>query len=357
MSFDQGIQSKGPNDPMYNKINNTLKLYEKDVSIFKELLQNADDAKAKSFKFILDETQYPTDSLFDKRLAELQSTSIMVYNSGIFTERDWESLMNFADSNKQKDITSTGTFGLGFSSNYHITDSPTILSGNKIAILDILKSYVDSEETKPGRMLEYTKLESRSKFKDQFLPFDIFGCDIFNENFKYYNGTLMRLPFRKRISDIKGHIFTPEEILKLIDDFTKEVNEFLLFLKHVLDIEVWHFKKDKTKELLFSCKREEIGNDNYMNHVNLVLRNEYIKSNEYSFHMKFTTKYKTQVKQEEWIITTVIGREDSKELLKEIEEKEIKGKFLPITQVAYCLDTEKKITAKAYCFLRKMIFH
>lgn len=345
-----GIISKGPNDPMYNKINNTLKLYEKDVSIFKELLQNADDAKATEFKFVLDEREHPKEKLFDPNLAELQGTSILVYNNGVFTEKDWESLMNFADSRKQKDITSTGTFGLGFSSNYHITDSPCILSGNKIVILDILKKYVESEETKPGRMLDFSDF-NRENYSDQFSPFNIFGCDILNQNFKYYNGTLMRLPFRKKISDIKGHIFTSKEVLDLIDVFKNEVNEFLLFLKYIKDIEIWKYDIDGKQTLIFSCHKEEVGTSNHTNYVNQILEDKYNGPNEYNFKIKFKNEYNNIKEEEEWMITNVNGIEYSKDLKMEIDKREIKGKFLPFTQVAYCLNSKKIIKGKAYCFL------
>ena len=52
-----------------------LETYPDDDQILKELVQNADDAKATEVNFIWDETQYGTATLIDPALAEFQVSS------------------------------------------------------------------------------------------------------------------------------------------------------------------------------------------------------------------------------------------------------------------------------------------
>ena len=52
-----------------------------------------------------------------------------MYDSAVFREEDFDGLFSFGGGSKKYDPTSTGMFGLGFNSVYHLTDSPTFISG------------------------------------------------------------------------------------------------------------------------------------------------------------------------------------------------------------------------------------
>ena len=84
-------------------------------SILKELLQNSDDARATDVKFCLDLRTHPTDGLAYPKLGPFQGPALLVYNSGVFAESDFKSIQNIGDSEKKKQITSTGRFGIGAS--------------------------------------------------------------------------------------------------------------------------------------------------------------------------------------------------------------------------------------------------
>ena len=110
--------------------------------MFCEMLQNAQDAKAKKVAFLLDSTDRTSTgygltapifeisfhSLLDSTgsfLDQFLGPSLIIYNSSIFTERDKDNIMNLGDSMKKDDPLSVGRFGLGFNCSYH-------LSGKKI---------------------------------------------------------------------------------------------------------------------------------------------------------------------------------------------------------------------------------
>ena len=65
-------------------IKNIIKDYPEGTQIFKELLQNADDAKARDMVFCLDMRQHPTTNLVGDGLAAWQGPALLVFDSAVF---------------------------------------------------------------------------------------------------------------------------------------------------------------------------------------------------------------------------------------------------------------------------------
>ena len=86
-----------------------------------EIIQNADDAGARTVKFFLDHRQHGTESVVKRDLAKHQGPALLAYNDAQFTEKDWEGIQNLQRSCKEKDPFKVGKFGIGFNSVYHIT--------------------------------------------------------------------------------------------------------------------------------------------------------------------------------------------------------------------------------------------
>ena len=86
-----------------------------------EIIQNADDAGARSVIFYLDNRTHGTDSLIAPGLKEFQGPALLAYNDAKFNTTDWESIQKPEQSGKAKDPFKVGKFGLGFNSVYHIT--------------------------------------------------------------------------------------------------------------------------------------------------------------------------------------------------------------------------------------------
>lgn len=82
-------------------VDKLLARYKGEYTVFRELIQNADDAKAKSVHIIV---KSPKDA---------GAKTIIVKNDGLpFSEADWNRLCKIAEGNPNED--SVGCFGVGF---------------------------------------------------------------------------------------------------------------------------------------------------------------------------------------------------------------------------------------------------
>ena len=88
-----------------------------------EIIQNADDAGAKTVKFFIDSREHGTTSLVHPDLASFQGPALLAYNDAQFRDEDWEGIQNLQRSVKAEDPFKVGKFGIGFNSVYHITGS------------------------------------------------------------------------------------------------------------------------------------------------------------------------------------------------------------------------------------------
>jgi len=149
------------------------------------MIQNADDAKATSARFLLDLSKYSTNDLFKPELESFQGLfpsplknfeesrcatilftfpippvfsfffflfllffttnkgpALYVFNDQQFSENDLRNIAHFGSRGKASDLEKTGTFGIGFSTIFAITDLPCILTGSDLLIFDPNQQYV-----------------------------------------------------------------------------------------------------------------------------------------------------------------------------------------------------------------------
>ena len=85
------------------------------------MIQNADDAGARTVWFYVDERQHGTSDLPHPKLARFQGPALVAANDACFTEEDWEGIQRLQQSIKAEDPFKVGRFGVGFNSVYHIT--------------------------------------------------------------------------------------------------------------------------------------------------------------------------------------------------------------------------------------------
>jgi hypothetical protein len=90
-----------------------------------ELIQNADDVK--------DSLGQPAASIIEFDVCD---DALYVYNDGVFRDIDFERMGSIAHGDKANEEGTTGTFGIGFTAVYQITDTPEIYSSNQHWILD-----------------------------------------------------------------------------------------------------------------------------------------------------------------------------------------------------------------------------
>ena len=227
---------------------------------------------------------YPTESLLDAKMAPLQGPALVVYNNATFTEADFRSLARIGQGSKLEKLASTGRFGLGFSSTYHLTDTPCFVSGDHMVIFDPHCAFAPGATTnQPGLRIRFKGSTLPSSFPHQFLPFRHFGCDFqvektttiplsshyalhshyvldfptctmylswpfalrlprpFQESF---NGTLFRFPLRTaslaRRSEISKRSYSTDDAKANLVQFVSQLSQHLLFLRSVRCIEIYH---------------------------------------------------------------------------------------------------------------------
>ncbi|XP_053295044.1 sacsin [Pleuronectes platessa] len=239
-----GIEQCGQSEPITTRIKNILKEYDEESDIFKELIQNAEDAGAEVCKFLVDFRVHkdPPESLIDPDMALCQGPCLWAFNNEQFTAEDWKNIVRVGAASKETKVEKIGKFGLGFNTVYHVTDVPSILSGNSLLILDPnvthLKKHI-RHKTNPGLKLDLSNQQLFRWFPGQFGPYEhIFDCNFSKQSPpEPYSGTLIKLPFRTEIealqSEISTTVYHKHNILTFQQHLTKNSQTHLLFLKKV----------------------------------------------------------------------------------------------------------------------------
>jgi len=126
----------GQKQKLTRNLKTILDDYQDGMAIIKELLQNADDSGATEVSFLYD--QRPNENLksqlFDPGMKDWQGPALWVFNNQMFTETDLENITKLNAGTKHSQRMKIGKFGLGFNSVYHLTDVPSILTGENLVI-------------------------------------------------------------------------------------------------------------------------------------------------------------------------------------------------------------------------------
>ncbi|KAL4245751.1 hypothetical protein ABKN59_001667 [Abortiporus biennis] len=227
-------------------INAILGTYPFSIGLLREILQNSDDAKASKQVFVLDYRTYPGLRLIDPRLVEAQGPSLLAYNNATFEDEDWIALQRINESSKREDTSKIGKYGVGFRSCYHITDTPQILSGSSLAILDPHRAYGPG-----GYKVDFiTDFDVCADHLAAFYPSQF---DSTWTAGKPFEGTIIRLPLRQDASwsRISTKTLDPKEIKKLLLDFIKEeIDIAMLFLSHISSVNIVEVDNSGRRQLV-----------------------------------------------------------------------------------------------------------
>ncbi|KAM8856973.1 sacsin [Synchiropus picturatus] len=250
-----GIEQCGQSEPITTRIKNILKEYDEEKDIFKELIQNAEDAGAKSCKFLVDNRVHSgmTEGLIDPGMAPSQGPCLWAFNNEQFTPEDWKNIVRVGSASKENQSEKIGKFGLGFNAVYHVTDLPSILSGKHLLILDPnvthLKDHI-KHKTNPGIKLDLSHETLLKCFPAQFAPYEnIFGCSFTKSRPPApYHGTLIKLPFRTEAeaheSEICQKVFDKHRVSLFQDHLKSKSQTHLLFLKNINTLTLKNLSKD-----------------------------------------------------------------------------------------------------------------
>ena len=236
--YSRGIPF-GQKERLTNSLRRLLDSYPFDHEILKELIQNADDAGASQIHFITDKRKHPDTCVFESSWRALQGPALCVFNDQPFGDADLEGIQQFGEGSKTSDPAATGQYGVGFSSVYHLTDAPLLLTsstdGNKmLCVFDPMCQFVPgATAAEPG--MRYDDVDALRKA----FP-DVFTC--FMEEQFSGNGTMFRFPLRSREmaekSAISNKVITPAQVTTLLDKLKEELFEILLFTNHLEQISI-----------------------------------------------------------------------------------------------------------------------
>ncbi|KAH0626431.1 hypothetical protein JD844_001402, partial [Phrynosoma platyrhinos] len=211
--------------PVLEYLQSILRKYPDGGQILKELIQNADDAGAEEVILLYDERSFGTQSLFSEGLESTQGTDRPEKEH----RADWKGIESPGISHKKKDPTTVGRFGLGFNSVYHMTDFPSILSGQYLLVLDTQNIALEDG----GERWEVDEWEEAS---DQFHPFWAALASLGKPcpaAEGYFPGTLFRFPLRYSPSKISENLYSAERVRELLHAFLNDAPISLLFLRNV----------------------------------------------------------------------------------------------------------------------------
>ena len=265
-----GIEQTGPHEPITTRLKNILNEYKEGVGVFKELVQNADDAGATEVQFVLDWRNHPNQRLLSPGMVECQGPALLSYNNATFTDDDLKNISRLAGATKKEDLEKIGRFGLGFSSVYHFTDVPSFITRSYAVFFDPETTHLGShisDASKPGIKIDLAVNEnSLTCFPDQFAPFNgLFGCDTtpYSDHDKFYfQGTLFRFAFRTKRGEISDKIYNKKEIRSLMFSFRESSPTLLLFSQNVKKVSFLEVDENATdtkdSRLLFEiCRKSQ----------------------------------------------------------------------------------------------------
>jgi sacsin len=240
-------------EPLTIRLRNLIHDYPEGVGIVKELIQNADDAGAKRVHITFDWQQHAGDGLPAETMKELMGAAMVVYNDSTFSDEDFENIQSLGESGKRETLWKTGRFGVGFNSVYHVTDYPSFISRDRIVFFDPHATAIPGTNAgEPGRSWLLT-----DGWWDSPNFMKIYAPGGLQPGMTNFNGTIFRLPLRTpaqaQRSKIRTQAFLREiNVEPLLTDLSRMGEEFLIFLKSVIEIKVRSIEANGTIHELLS---------------------------------------------------------------------------------------------------------
>ena len=360
----------GQREKLTNRLKRILTCYPCEKEILKELLQNADDAKATEICFIKDPRHHPKEKVFEDSWQPLQGPALCVYNNKPFTNADIEGIRNLGEGSKGDDPNKTGQYGVGFNAVYHLTDAPSFISkGEEIG--DVLCVFDPHYKFAPGASCEEPGLKINVDTTIQRRFPDVFPCYL-GKHFPRDNATMFRFPLRTEHMALESKISQSPVSLEKLDTMMKELKkelfEVLLFVNNVKKITLCEVNRTTgdldnayTVEAVMSeedeLKRQAFAN--YIKEIGRLLKEGEVLATDIqvarvSYVLDITD---TLGNQETWLIVQQMGFEKSVEKSIVNACKIHQLGMLPRGGVGCLLETKSvqkrhvQRRKKAYCFL------
>ena len=263
-----GFKKFGQRENLTRRIQNILCDYPLDATLLKELIQNADDAKATKMYVILDKRFHSTTSILSEEWGDLQGPAMLVWNDSVFSEKDLEGIQELGLGSKRSEADTIGQYGIGFNVVYHVTDCPSFVSNDEtLCIMDPHCRYTPgANELSPGRRFDKLNDGFWQDFPDMKSAYLRGGMT--NLPGEVLNGSMFRFPIRhdrrnNAYSEIVDSIenskscLNAEELDRDLRAWMIKMKEAMLFLNNVTELRlfvieevssemttVYHFKSE-----------------------------------------------------------------------------------------------------------------
>ena len=247
----------GQREDLTRRIQNILQGYPFDITVLKELLQNADDAKATKMYVILDKRTHGKTSVLSEDWEKLQGPALLIWNDSTFSEKDIKGIQELGLGSKRSDSESIGQYGIGFNVVYHLTDCPSFITGGEtMCILDPHCRYVPGADANdPGRRFDNLVRdgfwETFPDMKSAYLQGGLRNCP---EELQR-QGSLFRFPLRHtcelvRMSEIlqkdtysSPKPLTADDMYTNLVSWAPQMKEAMFFLNHVKELRFFVIKE------------------------------------------------------------------------------------------------------------------
>ena len=355
------------------RLRNILHDYTFGPGVFRELLQNADDAGARCFALYADAAHHPKfEGLLDTRLADWQGPAVVAVNDAQFTDADFDGIRSVGASVKRSDHSKIGRYGLGFNSTYHLTDVVSFLSRDRLCIFDPHRAHLPSGL--PGLQVQLTA-ELKKKYWAQLAPFlDVAsasagsGSEV-GEPWK--PGTMFRLPLRtpelasRSLISNQAHSF--QDVLAVLQELASSAGELLLFLQCIEVLEI-HVRPQEGQD--WSClgrswiRTASAAVTERLRKERLMLRNVLANdakraASRLGLLIEVVTDSRSGLSAETrrssrpWLVTLRSEPVESAEVHAGPAEDELPSCRIAAVAIALCTDSEDSADLKgqAYCFL------
>lgn len=349
----------GQKEKLTSRIKSILNAYPSEKEMLKELLQNADDAKATEICFVFDPRNHPSDRIFDEKWTPLQGPALCVYNNQPFTDDDVRGIQNLGRGTKEGNPCKTGQYGIGFNSVYHITDCPSFVSSSDIiCIFDPHARYAPGATSlSPGRMFRDLDADFRTQFSDVLNLY-------LGNHFNLSNATMFRFPIRNaemaKSSEISSVPCSDRMVQNLLDKLRTDGAELLMFLNHMEKISICEIEKTTgALKVLYSVQGKITDGDRLKRkqfHTSVIdsvtkkkqLKDIPVQQITYTMDIEDTEGNLTT-----WLICNRSGFSNMAKVLKSVisAHKNRDITLFPRGGVAACVTHNYKKPYRAFCFL------
>ena len=270
MSNFRGVEF-GQREELTRRIQNILRDYPFDVTVLKELLQNADDAKATKMYVILDKRTHGTESVLSEKWRKLQGPSMLVWNDSVFSEKDIRGIQELGLGSKRSEAESIGQYGIGFNSVYHLTDCPSFVSnGDTLCVMDPHCMFVHgATPLSPGRRFDKLKSGFWDDFKDMKSAY--LRSNISDVPCEILEGSLFRFPLRITVDAVKSSkiaadltgdtLVTASKMYDYVKKWAPKIKDAMFFLNNVREIRFFVIEKDNKLKTEFHYRIEIAQSD------------------------------------------------------------------------------------------------